>query len=70
MARIKLEVTLGFDPSVPEDLTQVAAELQAGLDPVRWEALLGLARGLLTHSGELDPQSIVTAKALPVLPPP
>ena len=54
---VRIELTLQFDPSHPEELPAVAQELEAQMAPRQWKALLALSRavirqeeGLAVHS--------------------
>jgi len=51
---IRLELTLQLDPSRQEDLTQAAIELNAGLPPEKWEALLQLSRAVVSQAESLS----------------
>lgn len=50
MAVKRLELTLQFDPKDQEALATVAQELEAGLPPEQWEALLALSRALIRQT--------------------
>jgi hypothetical protein len=61
---VRLELTLQFDPQHPEELPQVALELEAQMAPHQWKALLALSRAVVAQEDHLAVHSAAILTSL------